>query len=279
MTNIITRTITGILFVVLIVGSVLFSQISFGILFLAFTVIGLYEFYSLAEKGSISPQKITGIILGIIFYVSNMLVAEDVLGNEALLINILLPFIVFATEIYRHKENPFVNVAFTLLGLIYVVIPFSLLNYFYKFGYNENNSYILLCLFGLIWINDVFAYLCGITIGRHKLFERISPKKTWEGFVGGTLFCVIAAIIISGYISIVDSKNMLHWIVIAVIVAVAGVIGDLAESVFKRSVGVKDSGNIMPGHGGILDRFDSLLLSAPFVFLYIIFLYVFSECC
>ena len=134
---------------------------------------------------------------------------------------------------------------------------------------HSTSAGILMMVFILIWVNDSFAYMTGMLLGRHKMWERHSPKKTWEGTVGGALFCIATAVIVGPIVGGHELLNRLDWAVIGLLCSVIGTLGDLVESMFKRSCGVKDSGNIMPGHGGVLDRFDSILMAVPFVCAYL----------
>jgi phosphatidate cytidylyltransferase len=175
-------------------------------------------------------------------------------------------------ELFKQNKDPFANVAITLIGVIYVSMPFGLLSYlvFYPpFGDTYNPSF-LIAYFLLMWANDSGAYIVGSLIGKHKLFERISPKKTWEGFIGGAFFTLLAAWAISLYL---HELSLMHWLFVGSITFSFGTFGDLVESQLKRSVGMKDSGKMLPGHGGILDRFDSIIFSAPIVFVYLMFFY------
>jgi phosphatidate cytidylyltransferase len=190
--------------------------------------------------------------------------------HNSRLILVLIPFVyvLFFSELYLKKATPFRDIAYTVIGLIYVALPFSLLNYMvhqnmYVTSYEPT---VLLGMIFMIWANDTGAYLTGKLFGKRKLFERISPKKTWEGAFGGGLLALLTAYLVSLYY-----KNLApeHWYAIAAIVVVAGNYGDLIESLYKRSKNIKDSGTLLPGHGGILDRFDSLLYSIPFVFCYL----------
>jgi phosphatidate cytidylyltransferase len=176
---------------------------------------------------------------------------------------------------------PFNNIALTLTGIFYVGVPFAMLNGIaypgIKAGTGEwtgtiiptsdYNPHILLGMIFMIWANDTGAYLIGSKFGKHKLFERISPGKTWEGSFGGAFFAVLIAFIISIYFKDIE---LMDWMIISSIVIVFGTLGDLVKSLLKRSIGVKDSGTILPGHGGILDRFDSIIMASPFVLLYIV---------
>jgi phosphatidate cytidylyltransferase len=187
-------------------------------------------------------------------------------GGLVLYIILLLP-LMFICELFRKSATPIANIATSLMGVIYVAMPLSLLLFIpLLLGNGEWKPWTLLFYIFIIWANDVFAYLFGITLGKHRLFERISPKKSWEGFVGGLIGAMgmgyLAATIMGG--------DHIEWIGMALIAAITGVFGDLVESLFKRSVDVKDSGQVIPGHGGWLDRFDALLLSVPFAFIYLV---------
>ena len=228
----------------------------------------MWEFYRLSGKTGNRPQNLFGIFIGILLFLCNFLYVTNRVDQKFFLLFIPLALSIFIIEIYRKNKSPVSNIAYTFLGLIYIALPFSLFNYFvFSFAntvkYNPN---ILLGFFFLLWANDTGAYLIGMPLGKHKLFKEISPKKSWEGFIGGVIITMIIA-----YINSIFFKELrtFDWFVTALIVVIMGTFGDLVESLFKRSVGVKDSGTILPGHGGILDRFDSVLLSSPVVFLYL----------
>jgi phosphatidate cytidylyltransferase len=229
----------------------------------------MLEFYKITFKARVKPQYIYGMVLGGIVFIINHLFAIGILGHYIFLGIIPLILSIFLIELYRNHQKPIHNIAFTLLGIIYVALPFSLLNYFalsytsYHIGYK---THILLGYFIMLWANDSGAYVVGLSIGKNRLFPRISPKKSWEGLVGGLFFTVLASWILS--LTFIE-LSFFHWAVIGLITASTGIFGDLVESMFKRSVGVKDSGKIMPGHGGLLDRFDCVLISAPIVFVYL----------
>lgn len=243
-------------------------------------VLGLWEFFSLAEKGNTKPQKILGVVAGGVFYLISTLYLNRIIPGIYLIIPVPLFFLIFIFELFAKPclpegipDKPFVNIAITLSGIFYIALPLTLLSYlayppphypgFELFKYNPN---VLLGFFFLIWTNDTAAYLTGVKFGKHRLFERISPKKTWEGSIGGAILSLIAAYIISIYFT---ELRLAEWLVIASIIIIFGTLGDLVQSLFKRSINVKDSGRILPGHGGILDRFDGVLLSVPFVFFYL----------
>ncbi len=271
MSNFAKRTVTGIFIVILIIFSVVISKYVFTGLFLLITILGLWEFYSLLEKVEIRPNKVLGTVAGAFLFISNAFVALQLAPIEILLINFLLVFLVFLLELYRNIPNPFTNVAFTFFGLLYVAVPFALLNYFPNPGFlpdNYNYSTVL-GFFFLVWVNESGAYLVGSAIGKHKLFERISPKKTWEGTSGGGILCLITALVLGMFYKDIGAIN---WFIIGCIVVVSSTYGDLFESMFKRSINTKDSGTLLPGHGGILDRFDGLIMATPFVFVYLFFI-------
>ncbi|MBQ9312114.1 MAG: phosphatidate cytidylyltransferase [Bacteroidales bacterium] len=263
MTTIVKRGITGSIYVLSVIAAVylppLVSVFYFGVI----ATLGLYEFYNNIEKTTdILPDKILGYIFTVCYYVAIFLHA---INNEVLTIMliylVILFFLMFIRSLYRKNAKPFTDIAYTFLGIIYIVIPLSLA----VFLRQAFHPIILMSIFIFVWCNDTFAYLTGMKFGKHKLFERISPKKTWEGSIGGFLSVIIAAIIIS-YLS--EEVPIVHLIITAIITSVIGTYGDLVESMFKRQLGIKDSGNILPGHGGILDRFDSMLLALVAVFFY-----------
>jgi phosphatidate cytidylyltransferase len=185
------------------------------------------------------------------------------------LINIPAVFAIFIRELYLKADNPFHNLAFTFFGIICITVPLCFFSgiAFWPVGQNIYQSRIAMGYFFLIWTSDTGAYFVGKYFGKHHLFERISPKKTWEGSVGGAFFSLLIAFLIAHYFTVISSFN---WIMIAFLIVVAGTLGDLIKSMMKRSLRIKDSGTILPGHGGMLDRFDSLLGSAPFVFCYLV---------
>lgn len=272
MNNFLKRTLTAIVFVAVLLGATYWSQYSFSVLFFVITILGVWEFYTLSEKGGSRPQKIFGTFVGATFFASTAWVCMGNSDYRLLLINIPFIFLIFIFELYTKAENPFNNIAFTLLGLLYVALPFSLLNFITTLS----GTYTYEVLFGfffILWSSDSGAYLAGSAFGKHKLFPRVSPGKTWEGTIGGGILSFAVAYIISGWYTSIDTVD---WMVIAAILVVIGTLGDLVESLFKRSINVKDSGNILPGHGGVLDRFDSLIIATPFVFSYLYLIRLFE---
>lgn len=269
MSNFLLRTISGTLFVISIIGSLIIGRYTFLVVFGGILILSMFEFYNLSLKARIKPQIFLGILIGLMIFISSYLFATG--GIEALLLTGFIPIIisVFIFELYRNHRRPFHNIAYTYLGILYIAIPISLLNFFVFDSTSADYTYsydILLSYFILIWANDTGAYLFGVSIGKHRMFPRISPKKSWEGFFGGLIFTTIIAWAISLYF---HNITFAHWLAIGLISSIIGVFGDLVESMFKRSLDVKDSGKFLPGHGGILDRFDSVYLSAPIVYAYL----------
>lgn len=265
MNNFIVRSLSGILFVALVVGSVILSPISFVIVFAIVTCLAVFEFHKLTnlqETVDVNPllASLGGVML---FVVSHLSVAQS--SDFPLYVFYgLFVIVVIVSGLYLKRINPVHNWAYFLTGQIMIALPLSLINYvMYADGYNP---YIVLALFITIWVNDTGAYLTGVTFGKHWLFERISPKKSWEGFVGGAVFSLASGFVISRFIPVL---SLVEWLIFSLLVVIAGTYGDLTESLLKRTLQVKDSGNIIPGHGGILDRFDSLLLAAPVIFIYL----------
>lgn len=267
MNNFFKRTLTAGAFVAVLLGATYYSQLTFSVLFFVVTVLGLWEFYTLSEKGGSHPQKLAGTIAGAFLFASNAYVVSGEEHDYRLLVlNIPVLLLLFIVELFRKKEQPFSNLAFTFLGIFYVAFPFSLLNHILTMGGTYSYQILFGCWF-ILWCNDSGAYLAGSAFGKHKLFPRVSPGKSWEGSIGGAIIAYVIAWIISGWYTGISRTD---WYVIAGILVVIGTLGDLVESLYKRSLGVKDSGNLLPGHGGILDRFDSLLMAIPFVFSYLV---------
>ena len=265
-----TRTITGFFFIIVMLASMLLGHYVFGIFYLLLSSFCLWEFYGLIKQSGVKPNQFAGIASGIFLYVVFALITYDDSSRYHQLL-FLLPLIlclIFIPELYRKHDAPITNIAYTFFGIIFVVVPFV---FFHAMAYISNsfNFHFPLAFFIILWTNDTGAYLSGYFFGRTKLFERHSPKKTWEGFIGGVILSCVAAYIISIYYNDLKWSN---WIVVAILISCFGTMGDLVESMFKRSINVKDSGGILPGHGGLLDRFDGLLLAAPIVYTYLYFI-------
>ena len=267
--NFIIRTLSGIVMVATLIGATLFSKLTFVLLLLAITLGGEWEFYRLAKKAGTSPQRFVGLLAGFLMIVAAAAALHEILAITAVAMvafMILIPMpLIF--ELYRKSATPMANVGITYAGVIYVALPMALLTFFpMMLGNGEWKPWSVILYIFIIWANDVFAYLFGITLGKHRLFERISPKKSWEGFFGGLLGAMAMGCVAA---KVLDA-NVAMWIGLALIAAITGVFGDLVESMLKRSVDVKDSGSFIPGHGGWLDRFDALIFSVPFAFIYLV---------
>jgi len=227
-------------------------------------IFSLKEFYNFSKEAK--PCLWSGILVGSAFYLSFYSISRNFFEQGVYYACVLL-VITIIIELYRKQSDPLAHIGMMLSGLVVVVMPFSIFAFVTQSSLNHDHyePSILLGIFILIWVNDSFAYLCGSKFGKHKLFERISPKKSWEGAIGGGVFALLAAWILSMFFIKID---LLQWEIIALIVIIAGNYGDLIESLFKRSKGIKDSGSLLPGHGGLLDRFDSILFAVPAVYLY-----------
>ena len=271
------RSITGILYVAAIIAGIILGGEWMYWLFAICTVVTTIEFVSLINRYKESNASyICAAILSYFFYsgITGCLTGFSHTSTDNLL-KLFIPFIVFLVltiirELYQLNRHHILNLSITIFPVIYIAMPFGLLN---GMGYimpSDVSVWLLpLSFFIFIWTNDVGAYCVGCTIGKHRLFERISPKKSWEGSIGGAIFTIIAAVAVWHFYPIFD---VWIWIGMAITIVIFGTYGDLAESLLKRELGVKDSGNILPGHGGFLGRFDSTLLAAPMAFAYIYFL-------
>lgn len=270
------RTLSGVVLLLLVVGALVWSKWSAGALFAVILLGGLLEFYRLCRKKDVEPMTSVGVatslaIFGLAFAVflqwgtpATETTARIVLG--ALLYTMLIVPTTFVCELWRKSSTPIANIATTFMGVIYVALPMAMLLFIPQLLVGEWNPWAMMAFISIIWINDICAYLVGVTIGKHRLCERISPKKSWEGFFGGLVgaagFAVLFGHLLGG--------NLLIWGGLGLVTALAGVAGDLIESLIKREVDVKDSGAMMPGHGGFLDRFDALFIATPFALFYLI---------
>lgn len=265
-----TRAITGFFFIIVMLASMLLNHWVFGGFYLVLSILCLREFYSLINQSGFSPNQQTGILNGIFIYVIfALLTADNSPEYHKLLFLLLLTLTaIFTQELFKKSLTPFTNIAYTFLGLILTIIPFT---FFHALAYLQGdfNFHFPLAFFLMLWSNDTGAYLTGMAFGKHKLFERHSPKKTWEGFIGGVLIAAGVGVIIGRFYT---ELTWQQWAGMGVIIGVIGTMGDLVESMFKRSINVKDSGSILPGHGGLLDRFDGLFLAVPVVYAYLYFI-------
>jgi phosphatidate cytidylyltransferase len=240
-------------------------------LFFIVSIWGLHEFYQISLKLKAKPLVFSGTLLAAFAYIHVYL---SLSGQEFakwsdvfLYVAIFIGSLVFIQALFQNKENPIQNLAFTFFGIVYAVLPFlMLLKTTFLNSQHEFSFHAVLGMIMLIWANDASAYIVGSFIGKHKMYERISPGKTWEGTIGAAILTMGCAVPIHNWF---PEISLIQWASIALIVSVFGTIGDLIESMLKRQAGIKDSGKIMPGHGGILDRFDSLIFVAPIVYAFL----------
>ena len=280
MKNLITRTITGVFFVVAIVVCFL-RPISMTFLFALVTGMTIWEFTGLVNdrRPAVTVNRFIATVAGVYFYFAMFYYCSDIYsGNKSA---VFIPYLItiiylIVAELYAKQKDPINNWAYTMLSQMYIALPFSLLNVL-AFNATEDgetvyNMYLPLSTFVGLWINDTGAYCVGSLIGRHKLFPRISPGKSWEGSIGGGVLVLAVAFLVGWYGSDTWQLAVLspaEWMGLGLVIVVFGTWGDLVESLFKRTLGVKDSGNILPGHGGMLDRFDSSLLAIPAAVVYL----------
>jgi phosphatidate cytidylyltransferase len=263
------RTITGLLYVAVIIASVYLHPLAFILVFTVIMVLAMAEFYRLITTDDIKPQVIMGIGTGIVMLASTFFIASGILPLQILSVPVLLIFLLFFFELFHRNGKLSNNLAYTCFGLIYVSLPLSLLPFLgYPRGLLEGYTPdIILGYLILLWIYDTGAYIVGSFTGRHKIMENISPAKSWEGFFSGLIISIGVAFAVAELFPVL---NRTDWIIIAALTVVTGTLGDFFESGLKRNAGVKDSGNLLPGHGGMLDRIDSVLLSVPFVFIFLL---------
>ncbi|MDP3913153.1 MAG: phosphatidate cytidylyltransferase [Bacteroidota bacterium] len=269
MKKLVTRTITGIVLVLVMLTAILVSKYSYALLFLAIIIGGLTEFISLFKSSDVKPNKWFIYLISILSFVSSFLAVQGILEFKYFFLIFPAMLLVMAGELFRKKEKPAENIAVSIFSILYIAIPLSLINFLVFPGQLYENDYapkLLIAIFALIWTYDSGAYLFGVSMGKHRLFERISPKKSWEGAIGGTLTALVAAFAISIFI---PEIQLIHWTAISILTVISSTFGDLTESMLKRYFGIKDSGSILPGHGGVLDRFDSLLFAIPVIVVYL----------
>lgn len=274
--NIMVRSASAVVFAAVVFGATLWSKWSFGVLLATVLVGSAVELYRLFETRGIAPLRMMGCIstlglfaLAFTVFIQDGTPVETATGRLflALVVYLLLMLTsVFVCELWRCHPTPMQNVASTLSAVAYVGIPLSLLLFIPQLLVGSWCPYVMLSYILLVWVNDVFAFFFGMFLGRHHMCERISPKKTWEGFAGGVIMTILAG----GAAGYFFEGNVALWAGLGAVVATTGVAGDFVESLFKRQAEVKDSGAIMPGHGGFLDRFDAMLVSAPYAFVYLI---------
>ena len=276
--NFLVRTLSGAVLLLVILGAMWVGYRGFLALLLFITIGGVWEFYNLSRAKGYEPQRGSGIVLSLLIFSVGAALGETMAYNVpsdifalvllSAIFAVLMFGIIFFVEVFRNRPTPIANIATTFAGVCYVAVPMALMTMLPLMFTDQKEWHAIYFLFYLflVWGNDVFAYLAGVTMGRHKMCERLSPKKSWEGFVGG----VAGSLAVGALAAYCLDESYAMWMGLALIVSLSSVVGDLVESMFKRDAGVKDSGNILPGHGGILDRFDAFILSVPFAFIYLL---------
>lgn len=262
MSNLLTRALSGAVFVTVVIGSVYLNIYTMMAVFGAFMILSLHEFYRLFKSHAIIQVNMEiGLFIGSFIFVLLTGISLEWLPLATLALVFPLFFVLILTELWKKAAHPLINISVLVFGVIYTVIPFYLavdLNI-----RDDSTLPAVVGMFILIWSNDTFAYLSGRAFGKTKLFERISPKKTWEGTIGGIIMTLLIGWFIGSYI---NTDQTFFWVISAAIIAPCAIFGDLLESLFKRSLNIKDSGNLLPGHGGALDRFDAALFAIPFFY-------------
>lgn len=262
------RSLSGTIFILIMLGAILWNLYSLFVLLLAISSIGLYEFYKIFRIRGYKPLVIGGIISGFLILLLVFLERLSFIPSKYLEL-IMIPVIgMWFSFIFVKRKDFIQSLMITVTGLIYLLLPLSLIpfiaqNQLTDYVYNPE---ILIGTLLIIWTYDTGAYISGILLGKHRMAPKISPKKSWEGFAGGMVFAVLVGFLYANFTSMLTITD---WIILSFIIVLTGTAGDLFESIIKREAGLKDSGTVIPGHGGILDRFDSLLFIIPFVFLYL----------
>ena len=272
MKKLLVRIATGAAFAITLLASILYGKASFGVLFLLVTLLSVNEFCSIIKKyKGTTFSSWLAVLGGGYLFIATFMLFHGVRVNP---LTIYSPYIaivayIFIRQLFDTEGKSLDNYAYFTLSQVYVAVPFALLNILATGGAEPGNTYswlLPITIFFFIWCNDTGAFFVGCSIGRHKMFERISPKKTWEGFIGGAIVAIAAGAVMSRFF---DIMNIWQWMGLATVVVAAGTLGDLVESSMKREMQIKDSSNILPGHGGMLDRFDSTLLAIPCVLIYL----------
>ena len=271
MKNLIIRALTGIIFVVVLISAICIHPIFFLILFCIITGLTLWEFGGLVKHyENANLQRTVNMLGGVYLFIATFVHANGLTDGKIFLPYLLFIMLTMIAELYYKAPNPINNWAFTLFAQIYCAGSFSMLNFIGAEpgtpGVMSYTPLFIMAIFIFVWLDDTGAYLVGSLIGKHKLFERISPKKSWEGFFGGLILALASS---QAFAWFAPAINRMNWLGLAATVVLFGTWGDLIESLLKRTLGVKDSGNVLPGHGGMLDRFDSVMLAVPASYIYI----------
>ncbi len=260
--NLTQRIITAVFGAAVILSSIVYGEWTYFAVFFLICFLTLREFYGLAGLDGMAIQKTFGTICGMTIFCLSFLIEQKQISYRYYFLIFPLISCVYMIKLYKKFERkPFTNIAYTLLGVFYVAMPYALLN----IAVFENGAYNFEIIFGclfILWASDTGAYIAGTLFGKRKLFERISPKKSWEGAIGGALLAFGFGFLMNNFF---HTLALWQWLTITTIIIVGGTYGDLIESLLKRSIEIKDSGTSLPGHGGFLDRFDGLLISVPFI--------------
>jgi phosphatidate cytidylyltransferase len=259
MNNFVTRALTGTTIVLAIVASITVHPYTYAGLFAIGTFLLMRELEDMLCKDKTPALLVTSVVLGIGSFLLSFMHFQNSLPSKWMLLLIFPLWALFLFVLFNRYENPFSKVAIYLLIALYISLPMFSLNIL-AFSEGAYNPYLLISFFIMVWINDTGAYIVGVNFGKHRLFERISPKKSWEGFWGGLVLTVIVAYLLHLWI---QQGSLALWLISGFMVSIFATLGDLVESMLKRSVNIKDSGNLLPGHGGVLDRFDGALFAAP----------------
>ena len=283
MSNFVTRTITGVLFV-LIVLTCFLRPMSMALLFALVTGMTIWEFTGLVnQREGVNVNRFICTAAGVFLFIAMTGFCSELTPSSVFIPYLLTVIYLFCSGLFTRNEDPIHDWAYAMMSQMYIALPFSCLTILAFRGYGDTgmvvyNMLLPVSIFVFLWINDTGAYCTGSLLGRHKLFPRVSPGKSWEGSIGGAVFVLLVAVLVS-YIDenamlasmgvMPTGLNMLEWMGLGLTVVVFGTLGDLVESLFKRTLGIKDSGNILPGHGGMLDRFDSSLMAIPAAVVYL----------
>lgn len=271
MKNLIIRALTGIIFVVVLVSAICIHPIFFLILFCIITGLTLWEFGGLVKHyENANLQRAVNVLGGVYLFIATFVYTNGLTDGKIFLPYLLFIMLTMIAELYYKAPNPINNWAFTLFAQVYCAGSFSMLNFIGAEpgtpGVMSYTPLFIMAIFIFVWLDDTGAYLVGSLIGKRKLFERISPKKSWEGFFGGLILVLASS---QAFAWFAPEISWMNWLGLAATVVLFGTWGDLIESLLKRTLGVKDSGNVLPGHGGMLDRFDSVMLAVPASYIYI----------
>lgn len=280
--NFIVRTITSVLFVIVLVGCIIWDPMSFDILFGVISAMTIWEFTTIVNRNAdLQVNRLITTVAGVYLFYAVMAFNLSICGSEIFIPYLVSIIYLMISELYFDRKNSIYNWAFALMAQLYIALPFALLNTLgfisvpqqYDIPSVVYTPVLILAMFIFLWCSDAGAYCVGSLIGKNKLFPRISPAKSWEGSIGGGLIAIAVSQIIAFFAKDIIGPSPLStplaWAGMAIVVVVFGTWGDLVESLFKRKLGIKDSGNILPGHGGMLDRFDSTIMAIPAVVVYI----------